>query len=400
MVGLKDSWRNEELKVSLLTGGGDKPYALGLLDALISKGITVDFIGNDDMGNAQTVAQKNVIFLNLRGDQNPTAPIIEKIGRVLIYYWRLLKYATTTDSTLFHILWLNKFFLFDRTLLNVYYKLLGKKLIFTAHNIDEKERDGGNHFLNRLSLKILYSLVDHIFVHTTKMKSQLIREFKIKEDKVTVIPFGINNTIPTSNLTKAEARAQLELRDHEKVLLFFGNIAPYKGLEYVIDAIHRLRNKQDTFRLVIAGRVKECQPYWERLQRFIENHNLNNHIIKKIEYIPDEEVEVFFKSSDVLMLPYKFIYQSGVLFLSYSFGLPVIATDVGSLREEIIDGETGFICKPEDPQDLSEKIDLYFKSELFKNLEKNQKIIKEYANERYSWDKVGEITHGVYKAFL
>lgn len=120
----------------------------------------------------------------------------------------------------------------------------------------------------------------------------------------------------------------------------------------------------------------------------------------KIEYIPDEQVEVFFKSSDVLMLPYKFIYQSGVLFLSYSFGLPVIATDVGSLREEIIEGETGFICKPEDPQDLSEKIDLYFKSELFKNLEKNRKIIKEYANERYSWYKVGEITHGVYKEFL
>lgn len=388
------------MKVSLLTGGGDKPYALGLLDALISKGITVDFIGNDDMGNAEIVAQKNVIFFNLRGDQNPTAPIIEKIGRVLSYYWRLLKYATTTDSTLFHILWFNKFLLLDRTFLNVYYKLLGKKLVFTAHNIDEKERDGGNHILNRLSLKILYTLMDHIFVHTTKMKSQLIREFKIREDKVTVIPFGINNTIPTSHLTKAEARGELQLGDHEKVLLFFGNIAPYKGLEYAIDAIGRLRNKDDTFRLVIAGRIKDCQPYWERLQRIIENHNLNNHIIMKIEYIPDEQVEVFFKSSDVLMLPYKFIYQSGVLFLSYSFGLPVIATDVGSLREEIIEGETGFICKPEDPQDLSEKIDLYFKSELFKNLEKNRKIIKEYANERYSWYKVGEITHGVYKEFL
>lgn len=388
------------MKVSLLTGGGDKPYAIGLVDALVSKGVTVDFIGNDEMSNAEIVAQKNVIFLNLRGDQNPAASIIEKISRVLIYYWRLLKYATTTDSTLFHILWLNKFLLFDRTLLNVYYKLLGKQLVFTAHNIDEKERDGGNHFLNRLSLKILYTLMDHIFVHTTKMKSQLIREFKIKEDKVTVIPFGINNTIPTSHLTKAEARAELQLRDQEKVLLFFGNIAPYKGLEYVIEAIDRLRNKEDTFRLIIAGRIKECQPYWERLQRFIENHNLSNYIIKKIEYIPDEEVEVFFKSSDVLLLPYKFIYQSGVLFLSYSFGLPVIATDVGSLREEIIEGETGFICKPEDPQDLSKKIDLYFKSELFKNLEKNQKIIKQYANERYSWDKVGEITYGVYKTLI
>jgi len=400
MGNFADPGRDEELKVSLLTGGGDKPYALGLLGALISRGITVDFIGNDDMGSAEIVAQEKVIFHNLRGDQNPAASVVEKIGRILLYYWRLLKYARTTDSTLFHILWLNKFFLFDRTLLNVYYKLLGKKLVFTAHNIDEKERDGGNHFLNRLTLRMLYALLDHIFVHTTKMKSQLIREFKVEEDKVTVIPFGINNTVPTSPLTKAEARAELQLRDHEKVLLFFGNVAPYKGLEYIIDAVARLKNKDDTFRLIIAGRIKDCQPYWERIQRAIENHRLGHYIIRKIEYIPDEEVEMFFKSSDVLVLPYKFIYQSGVLFLSYSFGLPVIASDVGSLREEIIEGETGFICKPEDPQDLSEKIDLYFKSDLFKNLEKKRKSIMEYANERYSWDKVGQITHGVYQAFL
>jgi glycosyltransferase involved in cell wall biosynthesis len=228
----------------------------------------------------------------------------------------------------------------------------------------------------------------------------LIREFKIKEGKVTVIPFGINNTIPTSCLTKAQARAELQLEDDEKVLLFFGNIAPYKGLEYAIDAIDRLRNKDDTFRLIVAGQIKDCKPYWERLQRIVENHHLGNYVIRKIEYIPDEEVEVFFKSSDVLILPYRFIYQSGVLFLSYSFGLPVIATDVGSLRDEIIEGETGFVCKPEDPEDLSEKIDLYFKSELFKNLEKHRRSIMQYANERYSWDKVGEITSGIYKAFL
>jgi glycosyltransferase involved in cell wall biosynthesis len=384
------------LKVSLLTGGGDKPYALGLLNALVSKGVIVDFIGNDEMSNAEIVAHKSVNFLNLRGNQNPAAPRVQKITRVLRYYLRLIKYTATTDSPILHILWFNKFLLFDRTLLNIYYKFLGKKLVFTAHNIDEKERDGGNNYLNRLSLKILYNLVDHIFVHTAKMKSQLVHEFNIAETKVSVIPFGINNTIPKSDLTKIEARGRLHLKDHEKVLLFFGNIAPYKGLEYVMYAMDRLRNKDDSFRLIIAGQIKDCQAYWEKLELIAESLDISKYIIKKIEYIPDEDVEVFFKSSDVLLLPYKFIYQSGVLFLSYSFGLPVIATDVGSLREDIMEGKTGMICRAEDPDDLADKICRYFDSDLFRNLEENQKDIINYGNEKYSWDEVGNRTHSVY----
>lgn len=384
------------MKVSLLTGGGDKPYALGLLNALVSKGVIVDFIGNDEMSNAEIVAHKSVNFLNLRGNQNPAAPRVQKITRVLRYYLRLIKYTATTDSPILHILWFNKFLLFDRTLLNIYYKFLGKKLVFTAHNIDEKERDGGNNYLNRLSLKILYNLVDHIFVHTAKMKSQLVHEFNIAETKVSVIPFGINNTIPKSDLTKIEARGRLHLKDHEKVLLFFGNIAPYKGLEYVMYAMDRLRNKDDSFRLIIAGQIKDCQAYWEKLELIAESLDISKYIIKKIEYIPDEDVEVFFKSSDVLLLPYKFIYQSGVLFLSYSFGLPVIATDVGSLREDIMEGKTGMICRAEDPDDLADKICRYFDSDLFRNLEENQKDIINYGNEKYSWDEVGNRTHSVY----
>ena len=385
------------MKVSLLTGGGDKPYALGLLNALISKGVTVDFIGNDEMSNADIVKAIGVNYLNLRGNQNPRARDLTKLVRVLRYYFRLLKYVTVSDSPIFHILWFNKFIFLDRTLLNAYYKLLGKKLVFTAHNVDEKERDGGNNFLNRLSLRILYSLVDHIFVHTKKMKSQLTHEFKVREDKVSVIPFGINNTIPTSNLTKAEARAKLNLGDYEKVLLCFGNIAPYKGLEYAIRAMDRLREKDDSYRLVIAGQIKGCQAYWEEVEGIVEKLHLSKYVMNKTEYIPDEEVEVFFKSSDVLLLPYKFIYQSGVLFLSYSFGLPVIATDVGSLREDIVEGSTGMICRAEDPDDLADKVRRYFDSDLYRNLDENMKHIISYGNEKHSWDEVGNTTYSVYE---
>ena len=86
--------------------------------------------------------------------------------------------------------------------------------------------------------------------------------------------------------------------------------------------------------------------------------------------------------------------------MAYYFGLAVIASDVGSLREDILEGKTGFVYKPEDPNDLAKKISLYYDSDLFKNFEENRDKIIEYANEKYSWEKIGEKTYGVYKSLL
>src|SRR5581483_3462133 len=97
---------------------------------------------------------------------------------------------------IFHILWNNKFEFFDRTLLMLYYKLLRKKIVLTLHNINKGRRDSRDRRLNRLTLRFQYRLSDHIFVHTEKMKRELIEEFGEREDRVTVIPFGINNAVP------------------------------------------------------------------------------------------------------------------------------------------------------------------------------------------------------------
>jgi glycosyltransferase involved in cell wall biosynthesis len=122
--------------------------------------------------------------------------------------------------------------------------------------------------------------------------------------------------------------------------------------------------------------------------------------MQKIQYIPDEETELYFKAADVLALPYTYIFQSGVLFLGYSFGLPVIATDVGSVSEEIIEGRTGFLCKSCDPVDLGKTIEKYFESDLFRNLDNRRQEIRDYANAKHSWDIVGEITRKLYAQLL
>jgi len=88
------------------------------------------------MRKANVTKSTNVNYFNLRGDQDPKVPMRKKISRVLKYYVKLIKYEAVTDSKVFHILWLNRFIYFDRTLLNIYYKMLGKKLILTAHDIN------------------------------------------------------------------------------------------------------------------------------------------------------------------------------------------------------------------------------------------------------------------------
>jgi D-inositol-3-phosphate glycosyltransferase len=394
------SAQRSALRVTLLTGGGDKPYALGLAAALTSAGTSVDFIGSDDLRVPELLTNPRVNFLNLRGDQRPNVNLARKIARVATYYWRLVRYAGNAGPPIFHILWNNKFELIDRTLLMLYYRLLGKKIVFTAHNVNAGKRDSNDSWLNRLSLKIQYRLSDHIFVHTDGMKREMMSEFRIPESKVSVIPFGINNTVPNTAFTPLEARQLLGLSSKDKGLLFFGNIAPYKGLEYLIAAFDELLKKDRSYRLLIVGNPKGPQGYWNEIRRTIVKSDIRDRVVEKIEYVPDEATEVYFKAADVLVLPYTHVFQSGVLFLGYSFGLPVIVSDVGSLREEIIEGQTGLVFKAQDSSDLASKIEEYFKGELFRNLETTRFQIKEYANERYSWDKVAAITTSVYSRLL
>jgi D-inositol-3-phosphate glycosyltransferase len=389
------------LRVALLTGGDDKSYALGLTSALVAQGVCIDFVGSDKVDAPELHTPPLINFLNLRGDQRENVSFRRKAMRILAYYGRLVRYAATARPPIFHILWNNKFDFIDRVLLMLYYRVLGKKIVFTAHNVNAAKRDSKDSFLNRQSLRIQYGLSNHIFVHTERMRSELTSGFGVPERKISVIPFGINNTSPVTEITRSQSKQKMGVSPEHKTALFFGQIAPYKGLEYLMDAFKELAKTDESYRLIIAGKVKRGHwAYWDGIQRKIAGSRFRNQIIERIEHIPDEEVELYFKAADVLVAPYINIFQSGLPFLAYSFGLPVIATDVGSLRRDIVEGRTGFVCQPKDLSDLAETIDKYFQSELFRNLETRRAEIKVYANEHYSWDKVAAITTTVYSQLL
>ena len=386
--------------LALLTGGGDPHYAYGLSMSLIALGATIDLIGSDEFETPAFQNNHAIRLLNLRGSVDHKATANSKVVRILKYYLRLMLYALTAKPKIFHILWNNKFDWFDRTLLLLYYRMLGKSIVLTAHNVNAGRRDGVDSWKNRLTLRIQYHLADCIFVHTEKMKRELLDEFGVKDSQVCLIPYGINNAVPTSDLVPAEARRQLGISPDERVLLFFGRINPYKGLEYLMSAFEHLRSRTERYRLILAGRPEGAVDYCEKLFAGVRDRIRSGEVLLAAEFVPDDQIEVYFKAADVLVLPYRHIYQSGVLFLGHSFGLPVLGSDVGSFREEIIEGKTGFLFEPESAKDLLRAVDTYFASDLFKRLSTHRPKIAEDAARRHSWDAVAKITMNRYDVLV
>ena len=389
------------LAVTLLTGGVDRPYAFGLAMALAAKNVHIDVIGSDEVDSVEMHTTPNLKFFNLWPARSSKATSFAKVSRVLGHYWCLIRYTAVARPCVFHILWNSKIQVFDRTLLMLYYKALGKKVALTAHNVNQARRDSRDTWLNRATLRIQYHLADHIFVHTQRMKNELVEDFGVAGQSVTVIRHPINDAFPVTEITPSEAKIRLGLEDADKAILCFGRIKPYKGIEYLVSAFQSLAAGDERFRLVIAGEVqKGNERYLQSLLQTMPPEMEKSRVILRTEFIPDGEIEIYFKAADVLVLPYKDIFQSGVLFLGYSFGLPVIVTDVGSFREEILEGRTGYLCKPDDPADLARTIQAYFASDLYLKLGARRQEIKDHADKYHSWGAVADLTRQAYERML
>ncbi len=156
-------------------------------------------------------------------------------------------------------------------------------------------------------------------------------------------------------LPMAEARRALGIAPDKKVSLFFGFIRDYKGLDLLIEAIAKLPADHV---LVIAG-----EPYGDmgKYHGMIQRLGLRDRIVDHIRYIADGEVPTFFSAADVVILPYRNATQSGITAIAYHFGTPIIATDVGGLKESVEDGRTGIIVPEPEASAIADAIERFFK---------------------------------------
>lgn len=387
----------EVVEVGILTGCQDRPYAYGLAMALVAKQIRVELIGSDEIDSVELHSTPHLRFINLRGRLKQYDGAVKKLSLFAAYYIRLIKYAAGSKPKILHILWNNKCECFDRTLLMMYYRLCGKKISLTAHNVNQAKRDKRDSLFNRLTLRIQYRLADHIFVHTRRMKDELCEDFGVAGSAITVIRHPVNDAFPDTDLTPSEAKGQLGIATSEKAVLFLGRLRPYKGIEYLLAGFEQLVSAESDYRLIIAGAPnKGNEDYVGQIRETVSKKFTASQIILRAKFIPDEEMELYLKAADVMVLPYKDIFQSGILFLSYSFGLPVVATDVGSFRDEVIEGETGFICRPGDAMDMAATLKKYFASDLYRHLGARRNELKDYANRVHSWQAVAELTQNAF----
>jgi D-inositol-3-phosphate glycosyltransferase len=188
--------------------------------------------------------------------------------------------------------------------------------------------------------------------------------------------------------TRETARARLGLTGD--VVLFFGYIRHYKGLDTLLTAWPRVRARREVT-LVVAGEFYEDRAPTLRL---IEAAGGERAVRLLGRYIPDEEVEALFKAADLVVLPYRSATQSGVTHVAYALGAPVLTTDVGGLSETVIPEETGLVVPPEDPGALAEAVVRYFEDGMAPKLRAGVARLRQ----AHSWESLADAGCGLIDA--
>ena len=195
---------------------------------------------------------------------------------------------------------------------------------------------------------------------------------------------------------KKKSRDRLSIPKDRTVLLFFGMIKKVKGLEFLLESLKDVVQKNPDVLLLIGGRIWEND--FSIYQEIIDKHNLSEFCLIHNKFIPHEDVEHYYASSDLVILPYKRIYQSGVLMMSLSFEKAVLVSDLEPLTDLVKDNDTGFVFKSEDHYSLSTKLNIILSDK--NNLEKVRKSGLKLVKTKYDWLEIGKQTKKSYESIL
>jgi glycosyltransferase involved in cell wall biosynthesis len=224
--------------------------------------------------------------------------------------------------------------------------LAGKsRVIFVCHNVSEHEP----HALKDLATKTVLARGDAFVVPSSDEAAKLHR--LIGERPTVVTPHPSYDVFDNQRYDRKAARDSLGIRDDDEVVLFFGFIRPYKGLDVLVRAMQPLLAKRPRALLLVVG---ECWEDADAYRRAAESLGARCRLV--MEYVPNEDVERYFKASDVVALPYQSGSGSGIAQIALGMGIPVVATQIGAFDEVIVDGETGLLVPPGDAAALADAL--------------------------------------------
>ncbi|MCM1568102.1 MAG: glycosyltransferase family 4 protein [Roseburia sp.] len=258
-------------------------------------------------------------------------------------------------------------------------KLIGRiRVMFICHNVFPHERFPMDKFLTKMTL----AGGNYFIVQSSQDENNLKSIKPQARYKKTVHP--AYNTFKWQNMSKERGRELLQIKEEERVLLFFGFVREYKGLRHLLKAMPEVLAKLDGVRLLVVG---DFDGNKEEYLRMIHDWDIAGAVDIYDGYIPDKEVEKFFAAADLVVLPYESATQSGIVQIAYGFEKPVIATDVGGLPEVVIDGTTGYVVHQGDTLALADSIVKYFTEDRENDFIRG---IREEAY-KYSWDRMAQV---------
>lgn len=271
-------------------------------------------------------------------------------------------------------------------------KRYGFVVIVTPHDILPLDYSTGWH---RRIYETMYRLVDGVVVHGDHLFEYARSLVAIPEDRVFIIPHGNYDPFVT-RISPVQARQELGIPLDRDVVLFFGVIRKSKGLACLIDAFAKSRAFNPRPFLVIAGRPSSRENMEWYLNE-IKRHGIGRATQLEVSFVPDDKRDRYFSSADVVVLPYTNVYNSGVVHLAYSYGVPVIASDLPIFRDVVVEDETGFLFPCGDADALSERI-----ISMFSDQRRIQSMKDRARHEaiNYNWSRIGQSTVQMYRELL
>lgn len=327
--------------VVLVSHGFQHNYERGFTNGLADNDVAVTLVSSDrtDYAGLRT----GVRTVNLRGSQEEDRPGWAKALNMLRYHLGLCAYALWHRQAILHVIGLIDPPLIKGVLEGLWFRLVSKRYVLTVHDLLPHDRHTR---LNKLLYGLSFRFPHCLVVHTERMRDELARRFGVPPERVVVMEHGIE-PLANSRFGVVESNADRPLR-----LLCFGMVTHYKGVDVLLDALDTI---SFDFTLMIAGFCQHASLAHE-LQARISAHPAARFITWRNEFIPEAEVEGLFTGADVLVLPYRHIDQSGVLFQALRFGVPVVASEVGSLAHYVTEA-VGETCPPENVQELREALE-------------------------------------------
>jgi glycosyltransferase involved in cell wall biosynthesis len=252
------------------------------------------------------------------------------------------------------------------------------RTVFLCHNIVEHEESALKKSISRRVL----GLADAFITHSREDAIHLRALLGLSDSaRIRTSPHPEYRHLNVRQVDQASARAKLGV-EAERVLLFFGFVRSYKGLEVLADALS-LVLRELPVHLVVAGE------FWGGPRRFLERLRklgIESHVTTVPRFIANEDVPEYFAACDVVVIPYHSATQSGIVQMAYGFDRPVVATRVGGLPEMIRDGETGTLVPPGDPAALAAGIVDFFKEDRRPSMRAAIRDVRE----QFSWDRMVE----------